>query len=98
MRYRVIDGKLVKVSEEDAPPLTTFSRRKFIGGSFLAVGATALTACGLPGFSGGTTASGSRSGSRAGGGGYVGGGGWFGGGTSGSSSHSFGGSGGGGGS
>lgn len=80
MRYRVIDGKLVKVEEDDAPPLTTFSRRKFISGSFLAVGAAALTSCGLPGFSGGNNASGSRSGSRAGGGGYVGGGGWFGGG------------------
>ncbi len=83
MRYRVIDGKLHKVEEEAAKPLTTFSRRKFIGGSFLAVGATALTACGLPGFSDGPTASGSRSGSRAGGGGIVGGGGWFGGGGSG---------------
>ncbi|MBI2705758.1 MAG: hypothetical protein HYX32_10790 [Actinobacteria bacterium] len=82
MRYRVIEGKLVRVSEQDAPPLTTFSRRKFISGSFLAVGAAALTGCGLPGFGGGTTASGSRSGSRAGGGGYVGGGGWFGGGSS----------------
>lgn len=82
MRYRVIDGKLVKVDEDQAPPLTTFSRRKFLGGSFLAVGATALTACGLPGFDG-NTASGNKSGSRAGGGGVAGGGGWFGGGSSG---------------
>jgi len=81
MRYRVINGKLVKVEEDDAPPLTTFSRRKFLSGSFLAVGAAALTSCGLPGLGNPNQASGSRSGSRVGGsGGIVGGGGWFGGG------------------
>jgi hypothetical protein len=91
MRYRVIDGKLVKVEEDDAPPLTTFSRRRFMEGSFLAVGATALAACGIPGFN---SAGADRNGSRVSTGTGTGGG-WFGtsgGGTSGGGGSSGGGS------
>lgn len=72
MRYRVIDGKLVKVDEDDAPELKTFSRRRFLSGSFLAVGATALTGCGLPGF--GNSSTGSRTSGGSSGGGFFGGG------------------------
>jgi hypothetical protein len=79
MRYRVIDGKLVKVDEEDAPPLTKFSRRRFLEASFLAVGSTALAACGIPGFN---TAGANRQGTTQPTTGNSTGGGWFG--TSGS--------------
>jgi uncharacterized membrane protein YgcG len=79
MRYRVIDGKLVKVGNDDAPPLTKFSRRRFMEASFVAVGATALAACGIPGLN---STSANRDGSRVSTGGSTGGG-WFGGGSSG---------------
>jgi uncharacterized membrane protein YgcG len=87
MRYRVIDGKLVKVEEDDAPPLTKFSRRRFLEASFLAVGSTALAACGIPGFnatgvdrnpthtSTGNSTGGGWFGTSGGGGGSFGGGG-----------------------
>jgi hypothetical protein len=74
MRYRIIDGKLVKVAEDDAEPLTTFSRRRFLEASFLAVGSTALAACGIPGFN---ATGADRNGSKVSTGNSTGGG-WFG--------------------
>jgi hypothetical protein len=89
MRYRVIDGKLVKVDEDDAPPLTKFSRRRFLEASFLAIGSTALAACGIPGFN---ATGADRNGSHVTTGNSTGGG-WFG--TSGGGGGGVGGSGGG---
>ena len=70
------------MAEDEASPLSTFSRRKFLSASFVGVGSLALTACGL--YDSGT---GGRAGSSRTTGGSSGGvGGWFGGGFGGGSS------------
>jgi hypothetical protein len=88
-RFRVVDGELQKVDEDEAAPLSTFSRRRFLSATFLGVGTVALSACGLY-----DSGSGDRAGSRTTGGSSGGGIGWFGGGIGGGRSSGGGSSGG----